>query len=191
MAERQAAVFDRGVAPAVARFTALPTLELDCPVDLSGSVLIDALRLTRLSRFTFNLCTSDTVQAAHLTPLVSGPTKLPFLQRLDLDFSYAEEGMAAEEALRLPKNWRFYETWTVPEWPEQFSREDLEALVKAAEVTVDGNAVDALEIEDTYKEEKATFEEGLKQQAEQRSRGRYGRQYWRCGGRSDGEEEEE
>lgn len=73
---------------------------------------------------------------------------------LKLSFVHGMTGQPTDE-LYPEKGHELEDTWVLPVWPKQFSRNQLERLMKlstAAGVTVEGSAVEAMQVEDNFQD---------------------------------------
>ncbi|BGP17040.1 hypothetical protein JCM10213_000324 [Rhodosporidiobolus nylandii] len=147
---------DASIAPALARFTALRSLEIHCHSDLSSPSVRSALASTALETLILGCKTLEGDDVlAFVTP---GPSQLKQLKTLELHFVEAEAGISPDEA---DKPWHFDASWELPMWWKNFTREKLEEVMKAAKkvgVEVKGLAVEAMEVEDAYREAKKKFD---------------------------------
>jgi hypothetical protein len=115
--------------------TSLEILTLNCDYDLADPFFHAALRRMPLRRLYFGQAMRGTLKIDDLRPLVVGPTRHPDLETR-------------------------YDTWEMPKWYDGFRREDLEKLIsEASEVSIEGTAVEALELEDRYEEIRLEVEE--------------------------------
>lgn len=134
-------------------------LELDCPCELGSTEMHSALRQLPLKTLSIGIEAVDSVTCSDIVPLVSGNRRLARLVTLELDNVFAMEGDYAEDVEPWKSN-NFEASWeeALPEWPDGFSRKELERLLKMSEVKIKGNTVDAMGIEDMYEEEKVEME---------------------------------
>lgn len=142
----------------LASFTAFEVLRLGCPCDLGSPEMHEALRKTSLIYFGCEPETRDSIKLDDFVPLVKGSGHLPHLETLELSFVFAEAGNPASEVHPSKAYVHFYDCWDLAKWPQAFSRADLERLVEICEATgrvaLEGTAVDAMQVEDFYEEEK-------------------------------------
>lgn len=127
------------------RFSSLSSLSVDSHlVSFGDPSLQSSLRQTSLEYLCLGSQLREFVKALDLLKLLTGPTKLPLLETLTLDLVSAGEGEDAHTR---------YDTWEMPEWYKGFERSDVELLSRCLRVSVEGTAVEALEVEDQYEKQ--------------------------------------
>lgn len=121
--------------------------------------MLSVLRgLPQLQRLEFRYEAREGLSASAITALVAGSTRLPSLKVLILDHIKFEQGANAWE-VRPYKSTSFFSSWVAPDWPDDFTEEEMRRLVDASEgVRIDGQAVEALEWQEEYEEQKEEFE---------------------------------
>jgi hypothetical protein len=142
----------------LSKFSNLEYLHFDCIFDL-GPEMRKALQKTSLQHLEIGSEGNDELDCADFIPLVSGPERLPHLKTLELNFVYASGGQGADHVA--PGRPFDTSTWRLPWWPDSFDRSNMEKLIAVAVggIKIEGYAVDALDIEASYKEE---FERGMR-----------------------------
>ncbi|GAA5901290.1 hypothetical protein JCM6882_007735 [Rhodosporidiobolus microsporus] len=165
---------DADVAGSLARMSNLMHLGLYCPIDFSSPAMIAALHRTSLQTIVFG---PQTVTTLRLDQLLAFVETLPFLERLQFDHAFGNNGELAQEC-SVERPAEFYDSWKLPEWPGQFPRADFEALIAACEAVGDGDievagtAVEAMEVEDSFDAEEEDFLEARARRECQRDKPR-------------------
>jgi hypothetical protein len=167
--------------------------------------MMNALQRTRLRTLVLGSETASSVKFADVLALVSGAKRLRRLEKLGLSFVTGSRGWLADDVQPEKSSW-FYDSWEPPCWPDGFKRSDLEQLfevVKGSNISIEGDVLEAMIIEDEFEEEEARMHRSVKaynrwQEEEEetervREERRWSRRYsWEqpAEGGDDGEEEE-
>ncbi|GAA6009257.1 hypothetical protein JCM10207_004325 [Rhodosporidiobolus poonsookiae] len=133
-----------------ARLSNLETLFIEGKGHVSDSY-ITALCPTPLEQLRIE---ETGISAAALLSLIEGPAELEHLARLTLDTVFGEFGERWHDCEGSSS--RFEEGWVLPEWPDDFSRDDYFEIALAASrvgIELEGTVVEALQVEERYEKE--------------------------------------
>ncbi|GAA5821994.1 hypothetical protein JCM11251_004815 [Rhodosporidiobolus azoricus] len=118
------------------------------------------LRFTQLDRL--ELGGTSRISALQIEALVSGPKKHNALKCLTFDQTNAKMGTRIQEDANgvlcdwHPSGWGYYPDWVLPHFTETCSRSGLKKLLLVAQqdgVEVDGEAVEAIEVDEAFDRE--------------------------------------
>jgi len=136
-------------------FTNLASITLDLPASFEDFLPV----LSKAPLLIIELGWFCIAQLTALSRIISGTTKIQTLVILKLDTVTAKRGKPVPRDIgRQDLSELDLDAlgWKLPDWYDEFSREDFEEFLKLAEkesVMVTGKAVEALEVEDEWEEE--------------------------------------
>ncbi|GAA6009276.1 hypothetical protein JCM10207_004332 [Rhodosporidiobolus poonsookiae] len=160
----------RTFADQLRRFSRLIHLELSGSIVLSQPLLLNTLRSLPLVHLTFG--TDLPISKTLVEPLLSDSSILQSLKRLTLSTIWGRRGPSAEECYYDP--WAFEEEWTAPTFDQSLTRAALSKLISLAQKTgleVDGDSLEALDIEYDYLAEREEIANYLRQTGDKRGKG--------------------
>ncbi|GAA6044381.1 hypothetical protein JCM8097_006568 [Rhodosporidiobolus ruineniae] len=140
--------------------TSLKKLTLNFGLNFDSSPLRQTLRDLSIEHLHLGPYSAEGLAAASVLKLIEGSEAIPSLKRLTLDTNSGIRGGSAE-ALSYNID-AVMDDWEVPDWPDDFTEDDLQRILDVGEekgVEVDGEAVEALGMVGDYEQELEECEE--------------------------------